>query len=138
MQHYIFDVLDIGSHYTQKPGMDAVQSLLSDASAFEMVLTAHPSILNFYDPIDRRSFLKDLCTYHNTDMIKFTLEHAKANNLTIRLHPESQVSVLLELAAFTVDRELVQLILELCCRCPPRSRHLLTRCIAELVAACAC
>jgi WD40 repeat protein len=126
--------MGIGSHYTQKPGMDVVQSLLSDASAFEMVLTAHPSILNFYDPIDRRSFLKDLCTYHNTDMIKFTLEHAKANNLTIRLHPESQVSVLLELAAFTVDRELVQLILELCCRCPPRSRHLLTRCIAELVA----
>jgi hypothetical protein len=127
-------LLGASGSFLEKPSIVVVSNLLRDAAAFRMVLSQHPSILNFYDTIDRRSFIKDLCVNENPDVIKLALKHANAKGIIIRLYPHSQVEALLDLACATPDRELVRLILDVCKTCPPSSRGALTKCLCKLVA----
>ena len=121
-----------GTHWSERPGLNFACSLLDKPEALNRILVSHPSVMNYFDAQDNRSFITELCANGSSEVVHMVLKHSTDRQLALRLVPERQLHALLSLASRINDRNLLKLILQVCMTCPPRMRGLVSACLVEL------
>jgi hypothetical protein len=105
-----------GTSWSKRPGINFVSSLLDDSEvateALKQALLRDMSMVNYYDPITKQSFLASLCANGSRSAVHMVLNLTIDHGCRLRLVPESQILSLLGLAGRTRDCELIKLILQ--------------------------